>query len=80
VSSQDFQLVKLEGHPAANISFWAGKPYIVQHFQKVGPLWVTSENYSRAESAILGKTELHIKSYNHHIVRRQAPAEIALAH
>ena len=61
VDAQDYALARLEGRPASNISFWVGRPYIVQNFAKVGEQWMASSNHSTAESRLFGKTELHIE-------------------
>ncbi len=62
VDAEDFAVVRMEGHPSASLSFWAGKPYIVQEFQKVGDFWMASRNLSHAESRLLGTSELTIES------------------
>jgi hypothetical protein len=62
IDAEDFALVKIEGHPAANLSFWAGKPYVVQTWQKCGDFWMAAENRSMAQSMLIGSTELTVRN------------------
>lgn len=61
VDAQDFALIRIEGRPSASLGFWAGKPYIVQQFEKQGDFWMASHNRSQSESHLLGKSELNIE-------------------
>jgi hypothetical protein len=60
IEAEEFALVRMEGRPSANLSFWVGKPYIVQRFQKAGGFWMSAHNRSLAETRLLGSTELTI--------------------
>jgi hypothetical protein len=62
VDAEDFAVAKLEGHPAANISFWVGKPLITQTWRKTGEFWMAASNCSRSESRILGSSELTVQN------------------
>jgi outer membrane lipoprotein-sorting protein len=61
VDAEDFAIIRIEGRPAANLSFWVGKPYIVQEFQKVGQFWMASRNRSQSQSMVLGSSVLTIE-------------------
>lgn len=58
VDADDFAVVKLEGHPAANLSFWVGKPFISQTWQKTGEYWMAAQNRSHSESRVFGPSDL----------------------
>lgn len=62
IDAEEFAVVKMEGHPAANLSFWAGKPLIVQTWQKFGDFWMVAETRSLAQSRLLGSSELTIRN------------------
>ena len=62
VDAEDFAVAKLEGHPAANISFWVGKPLITQTWRKTGEFWMAASNCTRSESRILGSSELTVQN------------------
>jgi hypothetical protein len=70
VDSKDFQLVRLEGRSAANLSFWTGKPYIEQDFRKVGDFWLSSRNHSVTNARFIGETELMIEYKDYQVVPR----------
>lgn len=60
VDKSDLAVVRVEGRPTENVSFWVGKPYIVQTFQKVGNYWMAAHNTSLSDSKLLGTHELTI--------------------
>jgi len=60
VDASEFALLRVEGRPSASLSFWVGKPYIVQTFQKVGPFWMAAQNRSESQSFLLGTSVLTI--------------------
>lgn len=60
VDSHDFQVVRLEGRPAASLSFWTGRPFLVCEFQKIHGLWLASQSKSHAKTKLLGSTNLTI--------------------
>lgn len=65
VDSEDMQVVRIEGRPAANLSFWVGKPHIIIEYQKVQNLWMTSRVRSSARTKLTGDTELTIHFSNY---------------
>jgi hypothetical protein len=60
VDANEFALMRVEGRPSASLSFWVGKPYIVQTFEKVGPFWMAAHNRSESQSFLLGSSVLTI--------------------
>lgn len=62
IDKADYALVRLEGRTAASVSFWVGKPYIVQSFQKVGNYWLAASNDSVANAKLVGRMELTINA------------------
>lgn len=66
--------VRIEGRPEKSLSFWVGRPQIVQDFRKVGDFWLSSENHSVADVKILGKTELDISFLDYAITPKDGGA------
>jgi len=60
VDQAEFAIVRLEGRPAANIGFGAGKPYLVIDFQRVGPFWMAAHNRSETHSFLFGSSVLTV--------------------
>jgi hypothetical protein len=77
VDAENFGLLKIEGHPSANLSFWVGKPEITQEFQKYGDFWMSSHNRSLSDSCILGKSELTI-DYSRYELNTRAAQSLAM--
>ncbi len=61
----EFGLVRMEGYPTESLSFWVGKPYIVQTFENVGGHFLMRSNKSLVEAKIVGHLELTISSKNY---------------
>lgn len=61
VDASEYAIARLEGHPAANVSFWIGKPYIVQDYRKIEGFWLASHNRSLVNAKLVGETELTIE-------------------
>ena len=78
VDAQDFGLVRLEGRPAASLSMWVGRPYIVQDFEKVGPFWMASSNRSESQNWILGSSVLTVDSSRYEVEPSPRVAEIEM--
>jgi hypothetical protein len=76
VDADEFALVRVEGRPAASLSFWVGKPYIVQDFHKVGPFWMASHNRSESQSFLLGSSVLTIDYSNYQVNPDTRVAEV----
>ena len=51
------------------MSFWIGKPYIIQEFRKVGDVWVSASNRSTSDVKLLGQTELYVDFVNYQVGR-----------
>jgi hypothetical protein len=75
IDAGDYGLVKLEGRPAASVSFWVGKPTLTQEFQKVENLWLASRNESVTDAKIVGRIRLSIEYGSYAF----APAETSVA-
>jgi hypothetical protein len=62
VDEQEFAIVRLEGRPAASLSFWVGKPEFVQTFRKQHGQWLLANTHSVADVKLVGRTELTIEA------------------
>ena len=62
-------IVRVEGRTSKSVSFWIGKPYIIQEFRKVGDVWVSASNRSTSDVKLLGRTELYVDFVNYQVGR-----------
>ena len=65
VDVQELAVVALEGHPAKNLSFWVGRPYVEQHFAPVHGFWMPSWHRTTAQVTLAGETELTIEYWDY---------------
>jgi len=65
VDSEDYALVRAEGNPAKNPSFWTKSTHFVQVYQKSGPLWFPLSTQSVTEARIFGPTGVSIEYFDY---------------
>jgi outer membrane lipoprotein-sorting protein len=62
VDANDYSIVRIEGQPARNPSFWVRKVHFVHTYEKVGPFWFASATHTDSEIRIFGSSELTIEN------------------
>jgi outer membrane lipoprotein-sorting protein len=62
VDSNDYSIVRIEGEPARNPSFWVHSVHFVHTYQKVGQFWFASSTDTKSEIRIFGESELTIEN------------------
>lgn len=65
VDLDDFAIVRIEGQPAKNPSFWIKSVHFVHTYQKSGLVWLPASDRSVTDVRILGATELTIAYYGY---------------
>jgi len=65
VDRQDFALVRADGNPAKNPSFWTKSVHFTHAYQKSGPFWFPSTTDSLTEARIFGATALKIEYFDY---------------
>ena len=60
VDARDYSIVRIEGQPARNPSFWVHGVHFVHTYQKVGQFWFASSTHTTSEVRIFGTAELTI--------------------
>jgi hypothetical protein len=65
VDANDYSIVRIEGQPARNPSFWVRSVHFVHTYQKVGPFWFASSTHTTSEIRIFGESELTIENSNY---------------
>jgi outer membrane lipoprotein-sorting protein len=77
VDAEDYALVRAEGSPAKNPSFWTKSTHFVQVYQKSGPLWFPLSTQSVTEARLFGATDVHIEYFDY-APQGQGSSEITL--
>jgi hypothetical protein len=65
VDAQDYALVRAEGSPAKNPSFWTKSTHFVQIYYKSGPFWFPRSTQSVTEARIFGTTDVNIEYFDY---------------
>jgi outer membrane lipoprotein-sorting protein len=62
VDANDYSIVRIEGQPAKNPSFWVRSVHFVHTYQKVGQFWFASSTHTTSEIRVFGESELTIEN------------------
>jgi hypothetical protein len=73
VDAKDYSIVRIEGQPARNPSFWVHDVHFVHTYQRVGPFWFASSTLSTSEVRIFGHSELTIENSNYELNQPKNP-------
>jgi hypothetical protein len=65
VYAEEYAIVRIEGQPAKNPSFWIKKVQFVHNYEKSGSFWLAVSDRSETEARIFGSTELTIEYFNY---------------
>jgi hypothetical protein len=69
IDPKEHAILRVEGRTSRSVSFWIGKPFIVQDFRKFEDVWVSASNRSISDVKFLGRTELSVDFTEYKIVR-----------
>ena len=61
VSAKDFAIIRVEGQPAVNPSWWTVKTDFKRSYQKIGDFWLPESNESETKVRVLGTAFLTIE-------------------
>ena len=65
IDAQDFAMVRAEGKPAHNPSFWTRSIHFVQQYRKDGSYWFPNSTLSVTEARIFGTTKVNISYFDY---------------
>jgi hypothetical protein len=72
VNAEDFAVMRMEGQPAKNPSFWTKETKIEQVYAKVGDFWLPASNRSTSNIRLGGKASFSIE-YKDYLVTSTTP-------
>lgn len=67
VDANDYSIVRIEGQPARNPSFWVHSVHFVHTYQKVGQFWFASSTDTTSQLRIFGDSELTIENTDYQL-------------
>jgi hypothetical protein len=79
IDAQDFAVMRIEGAPARNPSFWVHSVHFVHTYHKIGQLWFPDITQSVTEVRIFGATALTIHYFDYVSNQQSAPETASAA-
>jgi hypothetical protein len=76
VDGGDFAVIRLQGEPAKNPSFWIKNSQIEQLYMKVNDFWLPKQNHSVTAIRLGGRAELTIDYSNYEVTEAVAVAKL----
>ena len=73
VDAEDWAVVRVQGEPARNPSFWTKSVRIAHTYEKRGIFWLPLTNASVSDARIFGPTELRIEYFDY-VVKESSTA------
>jgi hypothetical protein len=71
VDARDFAVVRIEGEPAKNPSFWIKKTEVKHQYRKVNDFWLPSENHTESLIRLGGRATLSIEYRDYKITKSE---------
>lgn len=65
IDAEDLALVRAEGAPAKNPSFWTRSIHFVHQYRKNGPYWFPTSTLSVTEARLFGSTKVNINYFDY---------------
>ena len=65
IDAEEFALVRAEGKPAKNPSFWTRSVHFVQQYKKAGEYWFPVSTLSITEARLFGTTKVNINYFDY---------------
>jgi hypothetical protein len=75
IDAQDYAVVRIEGHPAAKLSFWIKRADFVRQYQKIDGLWLPQRDETVVDVRWYGKKVLTI-DHQDYVVERSHEASL----
>jgi outer membrane lipoprotein-sorting protein len=69
VDAKDFAVVRIEGEPAKNPSFWIKKTVVEHRYVKVNDFWLPAENHTESVIRLGGRAILSIEYKDYRITK-----------
>ena len=65
VDAQEYAVLRVEGEPAKNPSFWFKSVHFVHNYDKTGSFWFAASDHSVTNVRIFGATEMTIEYFDY---------------
>jgi hypothetical protein len=75
VHAAEFAIIKIEGSPARNPSWWVKKTEFVRWYGKVGEFWLPRRDQTRTNVRVFGTNTLTVEYSNYQVVSGPGPGQ-----
>ena len=75
IDTEDYSVVRIEGHPAKQLSFWIQRVDFVRQYQKVDEFWLPRKDQTLVQVRLYGKKVLTIDHWDYVVNARQTKQE-----
>ena len=75
IDKQDFAVVRIEGHPAANLGFWIKRADFVRDYEKVAGFWLPLKDETAVQVRMYGKKILTVDHADYAVRSKRLEAE-----
>jgi hypothetical protein len=75
IDKHDFAVARIEGHPAANLSFWIKRADFVRDYEKVAGFWLPLKDETVVQVRMYGKKILTIEHGDYAVRAKPLEAE-----
>ncbi|HVO98233.1 MAG TPA: sigma-E factor regulatory protein RseB domain-containing protein [Bryobacteraceae bacterium] len=65
IDAEEYAIVRIEGKPAKNPSFWIKSVHFVHNYEKQGSFWFPVSDVSVTDARIFGNTELTVEYFTY---------------
>jgi outer membrane lipoprotein-sorting protein len=76
VDAEDYAVMRVEGKPAKNPSFWTKSVHFVHEYEKNGSFWFPISNRSETDARIFGRADLTIEYFDYAVSSRTLSAAL----
>ncbi len=77
VDAEDYAIIRMDGAPAKNPSFWIKSVQFSHKYEKHGQFWLAASDKSTSDARIFGPTELRIEYFDY-VIKGTLPVEAGL--
>lgn len=75
IDVEDYSVVRIEGHPAKQLSFWIQRADFVRQYQKIDGFWLPQKDETLVQVRLYGKKILTIDHWDYVVNARQTRQE-----
>ena len=69
IDPEEYAIIRIEGEPAKNPSFWVKNVHFIHEYAKRGEFWFPASDGSVTDARVFGRTEVTIEYFDYELNR-----------